>query len=91
MCSSDLSTITYLRRYLALSLLGIATADMKDPTPPAPDGNKVDMEKNQAAAGWIKKIGRSLNSAEEYLGRPWQEWTADDLDAIRTWGKQAPQ
>ena len=85
------STITYLRRYLALSLLGIATADMKDPTPPAPDSSKVDMEKNQAAVGWLKKVGRSQHSAEEYLGRPWQEWTADDLDALRTWGKQAPQ
>lgn len=84
------STITLLSRYTALSLLGIATADMREPHGPRPSEQPsvVDTAKNLAAAAWLKKRGRSLYEAEEMVGRPTAEWTAADLDVLREWGKQ---
>lgn len=80
------STITLLQRYAALSLLGIATADMKEPAgPPADDA--VDTNRNMRAAAAVKKSGRAVSDAEAFLGRSVQEWTTTDLDRLREWLK----
>lgn len=79
------STITLLSRYTALSLLGIATRDMVDPTPSRPEPDKVDSAHNLRAMAAIKKAGKTKEQAEEFAGRPVQEWTAADLDKLRGW------
>ncbi len=80
------STITLLQRYTALSLLGIATADMKDPEgEEKPAGDAVDSARNLKAVGWLVKQGRSRVDAEAYLGRSVSEWTAGDLEKLKAW------
>ena len=82
------STITYLSRYTALSLLGIATADMKEPHGPREEEPaKVDVNKNLGAAAWIEEQGGSVAEAERLVGRLVAEWTADDLGRIREWAR----
>ena len=85
------STITLLQRYTALSLLGIATADMKEPegeqAQPAPDG--VDSERNLRAVGWLVSKGKTRVDAEALVGRKVGDWTSADLDRLRAWA--APQ
>lgn len=90
------STITLLQRYTALALLGIATADMPEPTGeeraagPGPD--YVDAGRNLRAAAAIEKAGRSRAAAEEHVGRPVSQWTAADLAVLREWLRApAPQ
>ncbi len=87
------STITLLQRYTALSLLGIATADMKEPIPVEPDPERVDSARNLKAVGWLTSpaIGRTRHAAEEFLGRSVSEWTAADLARLRTWAMDAPR
>jgi hypothetical protein len=80
------STITLLQRYTALSLLGIATADMKDPAGPPP-ADAVDTSRNMKAAAAVKKAGKVLADAESFIGRSVQEWTAADLERLRAWLK----
>lgn len=86
------STITLLQRYSALSLLGIATADMKDPgSAPHASGEHVDTNRNMRAAAAVKKSGRAVSDAEAFLGRSVQEWTTADLDKLREWLKPAQE
>jgi len=85
------STITLLQRYTALSLLGIATADMKEPEggeDKAPS-DAVDSARNLTAVGWLTKQGKARVDAEKFVGRPVAEWTASDLARLKVWG--APQ
>lgn len=78
------STITLLSRYLELSLLGVATRDMVDPTPAAaPDA--VDSARNLKAVSALKKYGKTREQAETFLGHPVAEWTTNDLDKLRAW------
>jgi hypothetical protein len=80
------STITLLQRYSLLALLGIATADMKDPTgqqEPAP--KQVDQKCNLRAAARLRYYDRTREQAEEFLGRPVAEWTAEDLQRLSEW------
>lgn len=77
------STITLLQRYTALSLLGIATADMTEPRPAEPQG--VDTRANLRAVAGLQKFGKSKAEAEAHVGRPVAEWTAADLDTLRAW------
>lgn len=88
------STITLLERYTALALLGIATADMKDPAPandePVDPATHVDPGRNLAAAGEIKRRRRSMAEAMRLVGgRTVQQWTAADLDVLRAWLRPA--
>ncbi len=83
------STITLLQRYTALSLLGIATADMKEPEPEAPTPDTVDSARNLKAVGWLTKQGKARVDAEVFIGRPVADWTAADLDKLRAWAKPA--
>ena len=84
------STITLLQRYSALSLLGIATADMKEPVRAAPAPDAVDSSRNLRVVGWLTKQGRSRTDAEAFIGRTVAGWTAADLDRLREWAK-SPQ
>lgn len=79
------STITYLTRYATLSLLGIATADMKDPEPREQPDDAVAPGRNMRAAGTIATAGRSVEDAVKLIGRPVPEWTGADLRVIRDW------
>lgn len=86
------STVTLLQRYTALALLGIATADMPEPTGERrPSPGDVDPRKNLAAAAHIAKIGRSREAAEAHVGRPVSEWTAFDLGKLREWISEATE
>lgn len=81
------STITLLQRYTALSLLGIATADMEEPKgePKTTDPDHVDSARNLKAVGWLVRQGRTRIAAEEFLARSVEDWTAGDLEKLRTW------
>ncbi len=81
------STITLLQRYTALSLLGIATADMKDPEPDAPAADAVDSARNLRAVGLLTKKGKTCPEAESFLGRKVAEWTSSDLEKLQQWAK----
>lgn len=81
------STITLLQRYTALSLLGIATADMKEPEPDAPDADAVNSTQNLRAMGWLAKQGKTKEQAEGLVGRSVKDWTAADLAQLKTWGE----
>lgn len=80
------STVTLLQRYTALALVGIATADMKDPGPPPPPaGDEVDTDRNLRAMGVLVTKGKTKKQAEKKVGRAVQEWTGDDLEKLREW------
>ena len=88
------STITLLQRYAALSLLGIATADMKDPgsSPSASGGeSQVDTARNLKASAAVKRSGRQVADAESFIGRSVQDWTSADLERLREWLKPPAQ
>lgn len=79
------STITLLQRYSALSLLGIATADMKDPEPDKPTDDAVNSAHNLKAMGWLAKQGKTKVQAEELVGRSVKDWTTADLAQLKAW------
>lgn len=84
------STVTYLRRYTLLSLLGIATADMGDPQPQQSDDERVDAKLNIGAAASLAKYGKTLDDAVEFLGKPQAEWTVADVhQRLAPWAKDA--
>ena len=85
------STITLLQRYTLLSLLGIATADMADPSAQEerqPVPGRIDADRNLRAAAALKKYGKSREEAEQYLEKPVSEWTGEDLSALKEWVAQ---
>ena len=84
------STITLLQRYTALATLGIATADQGEPHGPQEpsDPDAVDPARNMKAAAVIRKRLGGVTAAEEYAGRPVEQWTANDLFELRTWIKE---
>lgn len=80
------STITLLQRYSAQSLLGVATADLDEPSGAhAADPGAVDPARNLRAVAGLRAAGLELNAAEAEVGRPAAEWTSADLDRIRAW------
>lgn len=84
------STITLLERYSALSLLGIATADMPEPkgeTPP----EHIDTARNMRAAKACADAGHPREEIEAMLGKPIDAWTAADLDQLRAFLKSEKQ
>lgn len=78
------STQTYLQRYTACSMLGIATADMDD----ADDKKKVTPEKidasrNLQAVAKLRSVGISIERAQEFVGgKDIQSWTSKDLEDL---------
>ena len=93
-----MSTVTLLSRYTLLSMLGIATADMKDPSPPEPspaDAVKVNQKKNLDAANRLRNYGKTRAQAEAHLGVAVADWTAADLGKLSEWvrppGAVAPE
>jgi hypothetical protein len=81
------STITLLSRYTALALLGIATADMKEPAPAKPQPDARNPDRALKAVGELAKLGKTKSDAESFLGKPVQEWTNADIDKIAGWVK----
>ena len=85
------STITLLSRYGLLSLLGIATADMREPTG-QPDGatDAVDQARNLKAAAALGNYGKTRDEAEQYLEKELKDWTVADLTVLRDWVREKP-
>lgn len=81
------STVTLLSRYTLLSLLGIATADMKDPEPQQGREGEVNPQRNSRAAARLRELGLSVYGAEEHVGRSMVDWTSGDLAAIAQWAE----
>ncbi len=80
------STVTLLQRYTALSLLGIATADMQEPHGErAEESEAIDMDRNMAAVRAITKAGLRREDAESHVGRLVSEWTTADRRTLRAW------
>jgi hypothetical protein len=75
------STVTYLQRYTALSLLGIATADMTEPHKSNDD--KVDAAKNLQAVATLKQCDVTLEQACNHVGKDVRQWTLADLEKLR--------
>jgi hypothetical protein len=82
------STITLLQRYTALSLLGIATADMTEPKGGGNKASSIDSAANLRAVAAIKMHGFSLSEVEGMVGRPPRQWDSSDLDKVRRWYKE---
>lgn len=82
------SSITYLQRYTALALLGIATADMNEPEPTNEDPDRIDPDANLRAVGLLATKGIAKDAAEEFLGRKVQAWTVADRAKIGPWVKR---
>ena len=84
-----MSTTTYLKRYTIMLLLGLASAEEREPHGPRSDEvvdpETVSAERNRVAASWIVDKGLSLTSAEEQVGRSVPDWTAGDLEVLRQW------
>jgi hypothetical protein len=85
------STITYLQRYTALALLGIATSDMAEPHGPresAPvEPDLVDKKANMELAGKLRRAGLLVSDAEAEVGATVTHWTAADLVRVRGWAR----
>jgi hypothetical protein len=80
------STQSYLQRYTALALLGIATKDMPDADdPPEPADDIVDAERNLNAVSHLRKRGISVREAEDHLKKSVKEWTIKDLPILWAW------
>lgn len=81
-----MSTVTMLSRYSLLSILGLATADMSEPTgerPASPSG--VDTSRNLNAVRAIRQAGNEVTDAEAMIGRPVSAWTKADRQRLRAW------
>lgn len=77
------STITLLERYTALALLGIATADMKEPTgAPEAAPEAIDTKRNLRAAKKLAELGVPLEEVVAHIGRGPDAWTEQDRQAI---------
>lgn len=87
------STVTYLERYTALSLLGLTTGDAPDVDDEAPDGpqggERIDAKRNMDAVDKLKRYGKTRADAEEFLGRTIAGWTVADLGKLQAWAKSS--
>lgn len=81
------SSMTYLQRYTVLSMLGIATKDMKEPEPEYNPNEPADHNRILKAVTWLGTVGKTKAQAEDYLKRPMEMWTDGDLDNIKVWAK----
>jgi len=80
------STITLLARYGSLGMLGLATADMKEPSQEQePEGGQIDTARNMKAMASLVKTGKTREEIEKYAGKPMTEWTSLELDKLRAW------
>ena len=86
------SAVTLLRRYTLTLLLGIATADMDEPTgKPEPQPDAVDVDKNIRTVAAIVKRGKTKDQAEDFTGRPVAEWTGEDRRKLDAWSRPEPE
>lgn len=77
------STITLLQRYSLLALLGIATADMKEPDADRDTSAEVNPDRNLNAVAKLAKLGIKRELAEKHVGRPVDRWTGADIEKLR--------
>ncbi len=82
-----MSTITLLKRYTATTILGIATADMKEPEGERQDDDAVDPDRNLRAMGKMLTLGKTRTDAEAFAGRKVEQWTIGDLRRLQAWAK----
>jgi hypothetical protein len=79
------STITLLSRYLALSMLGIATADMQEPTgQPEPTHTGVDANRVIKAIAAFRELGYTPEEMETQLGVKRDAWTSEHLNTLKS-------
>lgn len=76
------STVTYLQRYSALALLGIATEDMKDCDDESPK-ESVDISRNLKAIASLAQVGITKEQAEAHVQCEYTKWTSEDLEYLR--------
>lgn len=74
-----MSTVTLLQRYTALSMLGIATHEHRDPTG-EPSTGAIDTTRNLRAVAALRKLG--IDPAD-VSPLPPEQWTGAELDAAR--------
>lgn len=85
------STTTYLKRYTAMALLGLASREETEPHGPRPDvvdeapPEAVNEKLNRAAAAKLVRFGLTIHAAEELVGRSMSDWTRADLMTIGDW------
>jgi hypothetical protein len=80
------STQSYLQRYTALALLGIATKDIPDADdPPETAEDIIDAERNLNAVSHLRKRRISVCEAEEHIKKSVKEWTTKDLQILWAW------
>ncbi len=74
------ATMTSLRRYATLHLLGLATAEEKQEKRP----EHVDMQESLRVFGGLSaKYGLTRQDAEKIVGKDLKEWTIGDLQELR--------
>lgn len=79
---ATMSTVTLLRRYTAMALLGLASNDDREPTgEPAKPAGVTDELRMQAVAA-LRKFGL-LEKFTESVGKPPAEWGEAEIDAAR--------
>jgi hypothetical protein len=88
------SSATMLERYTLLGILGIATADMHEPTgapdAAAPDSeDTIDSKRNLTCLSWLMERGRTKPQAEAHVDKPMTEWNQADRDKLRAWAKSS--
>ena len=89
------STRTYLERYTARALLGIATADLPDAdlniVNEQNNEPKIDTNQNLKAVSYLAGLGITLAEAEGYVQADVQSWTSEDLETLRKLAKERKQ
>ena len=74
------STVSYLQRYTALAILGIATADID-----RNDGrnSSLDSRKNLQAVSYLVKVGITPEQAISEIGKEIIDWTEGDRERLK--------
>jgi hypothetical protein len=84
------STITYLQRYTAMSILGLASGDMTEPhgqggDAPWSSAPTSNTNSNIKAVAALKKYGKTKEQAEAHLKKKAESWTREDLKSLKAW------
>lgn len=88
------SSTSYLQRYTAIMLLGLATGDVGDADEkPKQAPDEIDQAMNRTAVEAVIARGLDLKEAVAAVGKPSDQWTAADLEVLRGWilSKKKPE
>lgn len=85
------SSVTLMQRYTALAVLGIVTRDMKGDGEDKgkPIAGRVDAARNMRVMSNLAKFGKTKVDAEQYVGKPLQQWTDPEIEKLRLWVEPA--